>query len=215
MLPPPCHGGVCSRMSALPKTTPMPVGAKILCPEKTKKSQSYCCTSTRVCATDCAPSNTTLAPYRCAIAIISCAGVIVPSAFDTWENETSFVRGPSRRSYSSRSTWPGSSTGATRSFAPFSAQSICHGTMLAWCSSQVMTISSSFRMLRRPQLCAIRLIPSVVPRTKTISLVEPRSGTGGPSRAPPRRRRSRGPRAVRGAMDVRVLVRVEDTRGDR
>jgi hypothetical protein len=40
MLPPPCQGGVVSSKSAFPKTTPMPVGAKILCPENTKKSQS-------------------------------------------------------------------------------------------------------------------------------------------------------------------------------
>ena len=67
---------------------------------------------------------------------------------------------------------PASSTGATRSFAPFSAASCCQGTMLAWCSSQVMTISSPSPMLRRPQLCATRLMPSVAPRTKTMSLTE-------------------------------------------
>ena len=44
--------------------------------------------------------------------------------------------------------------------------------MFAWCSSQVMTISSSCPTLRRPQLCATRLMPSVVPRTKTISRVD-------------------------------------------
>ncbi len=45
--------------------------------------------------------------------------------------------------------------------------------MLEWCSSQVMTISSPSPTWRRPQLCATRLIPSVAPRTKTISRVEP------------------------------------------
>ena len=53
------------------------------------------------------------------------------------------VRGSSSFSYSSRMIWPLSSTGATRSFAPFSAASCCQGTMLAWCSRCVMTISSS------------------------------------------------------------------------
>ncbi len=35
----------------------------------------------------------------------------------------------------------------------------CQGTMLAWCSSQVMTISSPAPTLRRPQLWATRLMP--------------------------------------------------------
>ena len=39
MLPPPCQGGMISSSSSLAYTTPMPVGPKILCPEKTKKSQ--------------------------------------------------------------------------------------------------------------------------------------------------------------------------------
>ena len=59
MLPPPCHGGMASSRSPLPNTTPMPVGAKILCPEKTKKSQSSACTSTRMWETACAPSTST------------------------------------------------------------------------------------------------------------------------------------------------------------
>ena len=58
-------------------------------------------------------------------------------------NETSFVRGPSSLAYSYRMTCPSSSTGTTRRLAPLPRrQSICHGTMLAWCSSQVTTISS-------------------------------------------------------------------------
>ena len=97
-----------------------------------------------MCETACAPSTSTRAPWRWAISTISRAGVTVPSAFETWVNETSCVRGPSSFSYSSRRTWPRSSTGATRSRAPFSAQSSCQGTMFAWCSSQVMTISSPF-----------------------------------------------------------------------
>ena len=82
--------------------------------------------------------------------------------------------------------------------------------MLAWCSSQVMTISSPAPMYWRPQLWATRLMPSVVPRTKTISSTEPALqeaphhfaralvGIGGPRR-----------QFVRGAVDVGVLVLVE------
>jgi hypothetical protein len=42
----------------------MPVGAKTLWPEKTKKSASIACTLTRMCDTDWAPSTSTLAPAR-------------------------------------------------------------------------------------------------------------------------------------------------------
>ena len=104
---------------------------------------------------------------------------------------------------------PRSSTGATRRRAPFSLQSICHGTMLAWCSSQLMTISSPALDVARPQLCATRLMASVAPRTKTMSRGTARYET---ANALARRlvrvggaRRER----VRGAMDVRVLVLVE------
>jgi hypothetical protein len=74
-----------------------------------------------MCETACAPSTSTRAPWRCAISTISRAGVIVPSAFETCVNETMRVFGPSSFSYSSRMTWPRSSTGATRRRAPFSA----------------------------------------------------------------------------------------------
>ena len=81
----------------------MPVGANTLWPEKTKKSASSACTSTGMCETDCAPSTSTRAPWRCAIAIISRAGVTVPSAFETCVSATMRVRGPSSFSYSSSS----------------------------------------------------------------------------------------------------------------
>ena len=82
--------------------------------------------------------------------------------------------------------------------------------MLAWCSSQVMTISSSFRTLRRPQAWATRLMPSVVPRTKTISRVEEAFR----KRAHLLARAFIGVRGarrecVRGAMDVGIFVLVE------
>ena len=162
-----------------------------------------------MCETDCAPSTSASAPWRCAIAIISAAGVTVPSALETEVNATMRVRGPSSFSYSSSLTSPLSSTGATRSLAPVAAQSCCQGTMLAWCSSQVTTISSPSRTLRRPQLCATRLIPSVAPRTNTISLARRRVEE--PANLFARRLvgvgRAGGER-VRGAMDVGILVRI-------
>ena len=69
-------------------------------------------------------------------------GVTVPSALETWVAATSLVRGPSRSSNSLSSRLPASSTGATFRTAPVCCESSCHGTMLAWCSRWVMTISS-------------------------------------------------------------------------
>ncbi len=71
----------------------MPVGANTLWPEKTKKSQSSACTSTGMCETACAPSTST----QRAVAMrhldhLACAGVTVPSALETWVNETRRVR---------------------------------------------------------------------------------------------------------------------------
>jgi hypothetical protein len=40
--------------------------------------------------------------------------------------------------------------GTTRSVAPVSSQSICHGTMFEWCSSAVMITSSLGPTVRRP-----------------------------------------------------------------
>ena len=82
--------------------------------------------------------------------------------------------------------------------------------MLAWCSSLVITISSPSPTLRRPQACATRLMASVVPRTKTISLAEGalrkrRTFSRAASNASVDARRQR----VRGAVNVGVLVLVE------
>ena len=145
-------GELNSRRSLFPYRAPIPVGPNTLWPEKTNQSQSSCCMSTRMCETDCAPSTSTRAPTRCAISIICRAGVTVPSAFETWESDTTLVREPSSFWYSSSSICPSLSTGATRSLAPTSLHNCCQGTILAWCSSQVITISSPSLTFCRPQL---------------------------------------------------------------
>ena len=81
------------------------------------------------------------------------------------------VRGPSSFSYSSSSSSPRSLMGITRSRAPFSSHSSCQGTMFEWCSMAPMTISSPAFTFFRPQVCATRLMASVVPRTKISSLL--------------------------------------------
>ncbi len=77
-------------------------------------------------------------------------GLIVPSAFETWDTETMRVRGERSRSKAAMSTSPASSIGATRSVAPFSSHSICQGTMFEWCSRPVMSTSSPAPTCRRP-----------------------------------------------------------------
>ena len=60
--------------------------------------------------------------------------------------------------------------GATTSLAFFSAHNSCQGTMFEWCSIAVRSTSSPSPTRCLPKVCATRLMPSVVPRTKTISL---------------------------------------------
>jgi len=96
----------------------------------------------------------------------------VPSAFDMWVIATSRVRGPISRSSSSIRSAPVSSIGTTRSRPPVMAHTICHGTMLEWCSIAEMSTSSPSRRSGRTKLCATRLIPSVALRVKTISRTE-------------------------------------------
>jgi hypothetical protein len=102
--------------------------------------------------------------------MICSTGLTVPSAFDSAEIATILVRGESSRPSASMSSSPESNIGMTRSVAPFSSHSICHGTMFEWCSMAEMTISSPAVTLARPMVCATRLIPSVALRVKITSL---------------------------------------------
>ena len=146
----------------------------------------------RLRAVDAAPSRRRGAPSRPS----AFAGVTVPSAFETCGNATSLVRALSSLPYSSSSTWPRSSTGATRSFAPLASASCCHGTMLAWCSRCVMTISSPAPMCLPPQLLRDE-VDRLGGAAHEHDLVGRRriEEARAPSRARPRRRRSSARRA--------------------
>ena len=52
-------------------------------------------------------------------------------------------------------------TGTKRTVAPVMPATICHGTMLEWCSISVIRISSPAARLRTPQAQATRLIASL------------------------------------------------------
>ena len=132
----------------------------------------------------------------------------VPSAFDVCVTATTFVRVEitSPRRWRSRS--PESRAGITRSVAPDRSHAICHGTMLAWCSSAETTTSSPARS-RLANPCATRLMASVVPRVNTTSWAC--AAPEEPLDAPPRRLVVLGPlrtQEMDAAVYVGVLVRV-------
>ncbi len=169
MSPPPCQGGIASSSDARPYSTPMPVGPKTLCPENAKKSQSSAWTSTGRCGADWAPSTSVTMPRSRACETIHRTGLMVPSALDRCATASRRVRSVSRRSNAFRSSSPVSVIGTARTVAPVWAATSCQGTMFEWCSIPVIRISSPALRVLRPQLWATRLIPSVVPRVKTIS----------------------------------------------
>ncbi len=77
----------------------------------------------------------------------------MPSALETWLAATSLVRGPSSSSNSDSSRLPASSIGAHFRTAPVFCEISCQGTILAWCSRCVMTISSPGCRCLPPQAC--------------------------------------------------------------
>jgi hypothetical protein len=106
--------------------------------------------------------------------------------FETCATAAMRVRLESSDSKAARSISPASEIGATRSLAFRSSHSICHGTMLAWCSMAVSSTSSPGPTCWWPQLAATRLIASVALRTNTISRAsraprKPRSVSRAPS----------------------------------
>ena len=105
------------QQAALPYSTPIPVGPKILWPENVKKSQSMRLTSIGMWGVDCAPSTKTGTPCAWAIAIICSTGLTVPKALETCVTATNLVRGPRRAANCSRINSPASLIGATRTCA--------------------------------------------------------------------------------------------------
>ena len=75
---------------------------------------------------------------------------MVPSTLLTCVTATSFtLPSASTSSSSSSEIRPSSDTCSQRSVAPFSAATICHGTMFEWCSIWVRTIWSPGPMFWR------------------------------------------------------------------
>ncbi|MEY4010089.1 MAG: hypothetical protein RLZZ93_781 [Actinomycetota bacterium] len=135
------------------------------------KSASQACTSVGMWGTDWHPSTMATAPARWAAATRSATGLMVPSTFDMAVKENAFAPS-SRRSRPEVSSSPSAVSGTQRISNPFSAASICQGTMLAWCSMWVSTTASPARRLAPPQLRATRLSASVAFFVNTISLTD-------------------------------------------
>ncbi|OUD97467.1 hypothetical protein CMMCAS06_04685 [Clavibacter michiganensis subsp. michiganensis] len=173
--PPVRNGGRASSTLRRPYSTPIPVGASILCPEKTARSTSSARRSTGMCGTDWQASSTTSAPTSRARAITGPSGATPPSTLETCASATTRVRSViTSPSVSSRSA-PWSSTGMKRSVAPVRSASCCHGIRLEWCSDSVTTISSPSRTrmdagaAALPRPYATRFSPSVALDVHTIS----------------------------------------------
>mmetsp|Transcript_8157 Transcript_8157/g.25181 ORF Transcript_8157/g.25181 Transcript_8157/m.25181 type:complete len:236 (+) Transcript_8157:557-1264(+) len=168
--PPPRKGGSASRRSCLPQRKPTPVGPSILWPEAAMKSTPRDRTSTRECGTDWhASSRTAQSAFCFASSTANATGVWHPKTFETWAIAIKRVRGVTRLRKCSSSTLPSSASScANFSTTPFRSASICQGTMLAWCSKTVSTISSPSQSVS-PKECARRFIASVAPFVNTIS----------------------------------------------
>ena len=66
------------------------------------------------------------------------------------------------------SSSPSGVTGTNRTAAPVISATICHGTMLEWCSISVTRISSPAASSRTPHAQATRLIASLAFLVKTV-----------------------------------------------
>mmetsp|Transcript_8519 Transcript_8519/g.30724 ORF Transcript_8519/g.30724 Transcript_8519/m.30724 type:complete len:208 (+) Transcript_8519:570-1193(+) len=170
-------GGIASRTSGLPHKKPIPVGAHILWPEHTAKSTPRSGKLVGMWGTDWHASSRILqsgwAPCLAA-ATISSTGLTLPRTLLTCPNDTSLVLGVMRfrRPSKSRDCVLGSSP-ANLTSNLFRWLSICHGTMLLWCSATVSTTSSPSPRLSRPQVYATKLMASLAFLVNTTSRLEP------------------------------------------
>ena len=150
-------------------STPMPVGPHILWPVKARKSLPMAVASTGMWGTLWVASTMVSAPASCAMATISSTGLMVPSVFDTCTTATMRVRPPTMPRRASMSISPPGVTGQKRTVAPVMPATICHGTVLEWCSIIDTTISSPSRNSRTPQAHATRLMASVAFLVNTVA----------------------------------------------
>ncbi len=152
MLPPPCQGGIASSTLLLAVDRADAGGAEDLVARRRRRSRSRApARRPRRCETACAPSTRTLAPWRWAISTISRTGQDrAERVGDVGERDQPRARPEEPlvllEDASARCRRPARPAAGR----PSRRQSSCQGTMLAWCSSQVRTISSPSPTWRRP-----------------------------------------------------------------
>ena len=168
MLPPPRNGGMASSSSARPHSTPMPDGPHILWLEKATKSASQACTSVALWGTYWQASTMASAPAAWAAAQRSVTGVRVPSTLLIAVND-SLGAVEQAVEVGEVELAVGRSVESSAARCRRSAASMCHGTMLAWCSISVSTTTSPAARWARPHDWATRLSASVAFLVKTIS----------------------------------------------
>ena len=119
-------------------------------------------------ATACAPSMSTLAPTRCAISMTSLTGTIVPSTFETWATATSRVLSLRRSRVGVEEELAVVIDGDDLQLRPGLGGELLPGHDVGVVLEvRDHDLVAGADVLRRPQLCATRLIASVVPRVKT------------------------------------------------
>ncbi len=123
---------------------PIPVGASILCPENTKKSQPIFLTSIFICGAICAASTKRLILYFFAIFPIDSKSFIVPKVLFIPEMLISFVFSVISFSISSGVIIPISLNLANLIVRLANFASFAHGSKLLLCSRVVRIISSFF-----------------------------------------------------------------------
>ena len=148
-------------------SVPMPVGPKHLCPDRDMKSHLTAERSSSICGADWAASIENTEPFLRTSSPIAAISFTVPSTFEAWATDTIFVLGLSLFWKSRISSEPSSRMSAATSFAPVISAVICHGTILAWCSIFVTSISSPLLRFARPHELATRFRDSVAPRVNT------------------------------------------------
>ena len=169
MSPPPRKGGMASSSSSRPHRTPMPDGPAHLVGREGEEVGAHGLhvgghVGHELAGVDDGDGAVVVG----LVAERTRTGLMVPRTFDIAVKQNALAPSSSR-SRSVRSSRPSGVSGSQRISKPFSAASICQGTMLAWCSIWVSSTASPSPRLAPPHDRATRFIASVAFLVKTSS----------------------------------------------
>jgi hypothetical protein len=169
MLPPPRNGGIASSSASRPHSTPTPEGPHSLWLLNAMKSAPHACTSVTLCGTYWQPSTMASAPASWAAAHSCWTGVMVPSTLLIAVKLNTLAPSSSWGSVGEVELAVGGERHPAQHDAR-SATSMCHGTMLAWCSMCVSTHDvAGLQVGATPRRSATRFSASVAFLVNTIS----------------------------------------------